>query len=142
MLIRKAITDDYTAIYELNRDCLGYDYPAWKTELRLRSILSRDDNKVIVAETDGKIVGYIHAETYDCTYSDPLLNILALAVRADYRRKGIGRALISALEATAKADGACGIRLVSGYSRSDAHRFYEACGYQNRKDQKNFVKIF
>jgi Predicted acetyltransferase len=58
------------------------------------------------------------------------------------RRQGVGAKLLHAVEEWAKSTGAAGVRLVSGYSRTGAHRFYEALGYSNRKDQKNFVKYF
>jgi hypothetical protein len=31
---------------------------------------------------------------------------------------------------------------VDGKYREKAHQFYYHCGYTNRKDQKNFIKIF
>ena len=140
--IRRADENDYAAIYGLNRDGLGYNYPLEKTQSRLESILKSNHNVIFVAETENGIVGYIHLEDYDCTYSDSLKNILALVVNPSFHRQGIGRRLLNAAEEYTKKDGANGIRLVSGFDRTGAHRFYEACGYTSRKDQKNFIKVF
>ena len=48
--------------------------------------------------------------------------------------------VIGLSEHWAKQDYAEGVRLTSGITRADAHKFYLHCGYIDRKDQKNFVK--
>lgn len=141
-IIREAAWTDYLDLYELNRDGLGYDYPPEKTQEKLRVILSMPMDRLFVAEADGKVVGYVHASAYECTYSDSLKNIMALVVEKNYRKHGVGRQLMESVEQWAKQTGSIGVRLVSGFSREEAHRFYFACGYHLRKEQKNFVKIF
>ena len=69
-------------------------------------------------------------------------NVLGIAVKTEFCGKGIGSALMQAVENWAKSTHACGIRLVSGESRSGAHKFYEKCGYNSKKMQKNFKKTF
>jgi len=140
--IRAANLNDAGAICRLNRDCLGYDYALEKTQRRLADILSAGQALVLVAETDARVVGYIHAGPYECSYVDSLKDILSLAVDPDYRNMGAGRMLLNAVEEWAVRTGSAGVRLVSGYEREGAHRFYRSCGYTNRKDQKNFIKIF
>ncbi|MCC8127124.1 MAG: GNAT family N-acetyltransferase [Clostridiales bacterium] len=51
------------------------------------------------------------------------------------KKKGIGRALLDEIEERAKKDGAAGIRLVSGITRSGAHEFYQRCGYGDGREQ-------
>jgi len=142
MKIRNVVIDDFISIHLLNMFALGYDYPADKTKRRLAYILLKPDTKFLVAEDDGNVVGYIHADDYDCSYSEPLKSILALAVDEDYRRSGIGRALVTAIEKWAVSSGAVGVRLVTSMFREDAHRFYNACGYTVRQEQKNYIKLF
>ena len=142
MKIRNAVVDDFLAIHLLNMFGLDYDYPADKTKKRLAYILLKPHSKVIVAEVDGNVVGYVHAEDYDCTYSDSTTNILAIVVDEDYRGNDIGRNLLIAVEKWAYSSGSSGIRLVSSAYRTGAHKFYEACGYTLRKEQKNYVKMF
>ncbi|MHB8963030.1 MAG: GNAT family N-acetyltransferase [Saccharofermentanales bacterium] len=67
---------------------------------------------------------------------------MALVVDKNYRNLGVGRQLMESAEQWARQTGSIGVRLVSGFSREEAHRFYIACGYHLRKEQKNFVKIF
>ncbi len=142
LIIRPAGETDAGDIHRLNRDALGYDYPLELTRRRLAAVLAGPGSSVFVAQAAGRVVGYIHAADYECTYTDSLKDILALAVEEGERGKGIGRMLLAAAEGWAKAAGACGIRLNSGFERENAHRFYEACGYTNRKNQKNFIKRF
>jgi len=142
MKIRNAVIDDFIVIHLLNMFGLGYEYPPEKTKRRLAYIISKPYTKFLVAEIDGNVVGYIHAADYDCSYSDSLKNILALVVDEDYRGKGVGRALVQAIEKWALSSGAAGVRLVTSMFREGAHRFYDSCGYVVRKEQKNYVKMF
>ena len=142
ILIRPAAEADYAGICKINREALGYDFDVRDTERRLKKILSMPTELVAVAEAGGTVVGYIHGSCYECTYSEPLKNILALAVMPNFQGKGAGRMLTSRLEEWAKNDGCIGVRLVSSSTRTGAHAFYRACGYDLRKEQKNFIKLF
>lgn len=142
MEIRECLASDYKDIYQLNKNAFGYDYDIEKTKIRLCEIISRTTDRIYVACIDSKIVGYIHGSDYECTYSDSLKNIMAIAVDEDYRGNGIGRALLNTIENWVKESNCCGVRLVSGFNREEAHKFYLRCGYINRKDQKNFIKYF
>lgn len=142
MIIRECNISDYIKIYEINKNALGYEYPLNKTKDRLSEILKRRTDKLFVACINDNVVGYIHGSDYESTYSDPLKNIMAIAVDETYRGNGIGKALLSAIENWAKECDCCGVRLVSGLNREGAHEFYLRCGYINRKQQKNFIKIF
>ncbi len=140
--IRSATTADYIAIQNLNRDELGYDYPAQLTVRQLVKVLADDAQEVFVADLDGEVVGYIHAAPYDTLYTGHMKNIISLAVSTTHKRLGVGKALLARAEEWAKETGAVGIRLNSSNYRTAAHRFYEACGYEETKTQKNFRKLF
>ena len=142
LIIRDAIDDDYESIYLLNLNGLGYDYSKERTKQRLAQVVESKVCKFLIAECNGIIAGYIHVVDYEVTYSDSIKNILALVVDEQFRGNGIGRALLSAVEAWAKETGSVGIRLNSSMARTEAHKFYETCGYVNRKEQKNYVKVF
>ena len=142
MIIREAVIGDYKDLCSLNKNGLGYDYPEEKTKEKLRLVLALPTDKIIVAELDAKLVGYIHLSAYECTYFESLKNILALVVDENYRHQGIGRQLIQTGEEWAKETGSKGIRLSSGFNRTDAHQFYQHCGYTMRKEQKNYMKLF
>lgn len=140
--IRRVTADDYKDLHRLNREAFGYDFPLEETGERLRAILGAGKDRLLAAELDGRVVGYVHGADYECTYAPPMKNILAIAVEPGLQGRGVGRRLLAALEDWARADGSAGVRLVSGENRRGAHQFYPACGYIHRKTQKNFVKFF
>jgi ribosomal protein S18 acetylase RimI-like enzyme len=107
---------------------------------RIRRILSDTRDRMICAADGPELFGYIHLSPYELLYCDPLINILALVVRSDCRGQGVGKALIRAAENFAREEGYAGIRLVSGFDRTQAHGFYEAQGFTLRKEQKNYIK--
>ncbi len=140
--IRDAVGEDAEGICLLNRFELGYDFPLEAVREKLDALTSGGKDKILVAVAEGKVVGYIHASDYDTLYMPHLKNIMGIAVSRDYRRAGIGKALLSAAEEWAKDTNAKGIRLVSGESRPEAHIFYQKCEYISAKNQKNFKKMF
>ncbi len=140
--IREAEEADTEGICILNQNELGYSYPPEKTKEKLTALLKSKKDKIFVAEAEGRIAGYIHACDYDTLYMPHLKNIMGIAVSGEYRRQGIGRTLLTAVERWAAETGAAGVRLVSGASRTEAHEFYRRGGYLSHKSQKNFNKLF
>ena len=140
--IRECLLMDADQIYELNCSEMGYDYPKEETRQRIKDILASEHDKIYVAELDGSVVGYVHANDYNLIYAPAMKNIMGIAVSNKHKRIGIGKALLTAAEEWAKADGAKGVRLVSGETRKEAHMFYEWCGYTGGKHQLNFKKYF
>jgi ribosomal protein S18 acetylase RimI-like enzyme len=140
--IREGQLEDNEEIAKLNTDEMGYNYPAEKTKKQLEKLLMDKGHKIYVATIDDKIVGYVHANNYDLLYASHFKNIMGIAVASNYRKNGIGKMLLSTVEQWAQNTGACGVRLVSGATRTDAHAFYNACGYSCHKEQKNYKKVF
>ena len=141
-IIRQAEITDAEDIYYINKTSLGYDYDLHKQKNNLESVLNDKTQVIFVAVLGNKVVGYIHLTSYDVIYTDTYKNCLGLAVDDDYKRMGIGTALLSQGEIWAKENGAIGIRLCSGVERENAHKFYKSQGYIENKLQKNLKKIF
>ena len=139
--IREARLSDAEAIWRLNTEVMGYDYPLEQTAAQFKALLEKKEHKLFVAVADGRVVGYLHGTDYELLYAPKLVNVLALAVDEAHRRKGMARALLEKLEAWAKATGASGVRLVSGAELQEAHACYTACGYERKKNQVNFKKL-
>lgn len=110
------------------------------TIFRLTQLLKDSSNKIFVAEINSQIVVYVHGVDYNLFYCDHLKNIMGIAVYSIYRRKGIGKLLIEAIENWGKETCALGIRLNSGVHRISAQKFYENCGFELKKHQMNFFK--
>ncbi len=140
--IRECKVSDGEDIAKINLEELGYQYDKEQTKKKLELLLSSPKDKILVAVVKDTVVGYIHAVDYDVIYGPHYKNIMGVAVLKEYKRIGIGKALLTGTENWAKETGAQGIRLNSGESRIDAHRFYTNCGYLSNKNQKNFFKAF
>lgn len=140
-MLRPLRISDVKNINRINELALGYLFPLEKTERQLTKFLS-DDQHLLIGAIDERngVVGYVHAQIYETTYSETGLNILALAVLPDYQGKGLGHSLMAELENQAKQRNLGFIRLNSGSHRTQAHAFYKAIGYQNDKTQERFLK--
>lgn len=139
MNVRKADINDAPAICKICSDDLGYEC---SEELVLNRLKNLDAGReaVLVAEIEGSVAGFVHAEKYELLYFEPMINILGLAVSSERRRQGLGKALISGAENWGKELGINTVRLNSGHSRKDAHEFYRAMGFDDEKLQIRFIK--
>lgn len=143
MRLREARPEDAERISEISRVSLGYASTPEDTAKRLASVAANPGHFLRVAEgEDGGAIGFIHACGYETLYFDPLKYVMALAVDPPHQGQGIGKALLTACEDWAKADGAAGVRLSSGSDRLAAHQFYLHLGYRIRKEQKSIWKVF
>ena len=141
--IRQATASDIPAMNELFRRDLGYE--ECRLEIVEKQFAGLDNSReaVFVAEAgddSGHIAGVIHVEKYNVLYFPTMANILGLAVAADFRRLGIGSALLKQAEEWARENGTSSMRLNSGESRKQAHEFYRAQGYIDDKKQLRFIK--
>lgn len=127
--IRDAGVDDSKEIAELVSD-LGYHTSTGQMRQRLEAIGRDDDYDTLVACDDGQIVGFIGTRIGTLYEVDERYGqIMALAVSAAHQRRGIGRMLIQAAESRLVDRGARILVVTSGNHRTDAHAFYESCGY-------------
>lgn len=138
-MIRQANVNDYIDIHKICQDDLGYNCNVDLVKERLENLDSNRE-RVFVADVDGNVVGYVHAEKYNTLYFESMVNIQGLAVAKVYRRNGCGKALMDAVENWAKECGIQMIRLNSGMIRTDGHKFYRSIGYDNEKEQIRFMK--
>lgn len=139
MNIRKAEPKDSAMICKISCNELGYKC---SEEFVINRLNKLDSNKevVFVAEIDSMVVGYIHAQIYELLYYEPMINILGIAVSSEYRRNRVGSELMRYSEKWAKQLGINIIRLNSGATRKDAHKFYRSIGFNTEKEQICFTK--
>lgn len=141
--IRQATASDIPAMNELFQKDLGYEECTLEIVEKQFAGLDNSREVVFVAEAEddsSHIAGVIHVEKYNVLYFPTMANILGLAVVADFRRQGIGSALLKRAEEWARENGAGSMRLNSGESRKQAHEFYRALGYIDDKKQLRFIK--
>lgn len=138
-MIREATPDDCSGIAKICEYDLGYKCDEALVRKQLSS-LDKNRECVFAAICDNNVVGFIHVEKYEVLYFQPMANILGLAVSSEYRRRGIGRALLNKAEEWAKSRSISLMRLNSGSSRKEAHNFYRNAGYNEEKEQIRFLK--
>ena len=142
ILVRLADAADAPAIWRLNRSCFGYEFPREQAVRQVEHIGLSETDQLYVAQLNGRVVGYAHGSGYLCTYRSPMKTLVAICVEEAARGKGVGKALLRAVEDWAREDGCRGVRLMSGFERGAAHEFYEHNGYVHRKNQRNYEKDF
>ncbi|WEG14398.1 GNAT family N-acetyltransferase [Pullulanibacillus sp. KACC 23026] len=130
-MIRKATHKDIPDLVHLMEE-LGYPTTLEKMEARYKAISEKDNYHLLIAEEDGKAVGM--AGLYSALffeYDGLYVRLAAFVVDSRYRRKGIGKALLSEVEKWAKDQGAESVLLNSGNrpERKAAHQFYLRLGY-------------
>lgn len=142
-MIRDIQIQDAQDLEHICRMSLGHDTTATLLEQRIEELSQNDNYRFLVYENDSghRVLGFIQAEKYNLLYGEDGWNIIALAVSPEARRQGIGRELLSALEAQAAKEGYTFIRLNCNTIRTDAHAFYQQMGYSCDKTQKRFIKM-
>ena len=129
--IRRAEASDAAALAELTGH-LGYPATTTQLERRLAAIAAEPRRLTLVAELDGRVVGYVGvAVTQGYEADAPHARVMAIVVEPEHRRRGIATALLVAAEGWSRDQGAAVIVLNSGEHRSDGHAFYERIGYAN-----------
>ena len=106
-------------------------YPAGPSDIlerleRFGSVHSR----VIVAEHDGEVLGFIAIHALPrFEHDDRIVRVVALVVDAGVRERGVGHLLMAEAENIGRELGAVFTEVTAGHHRPDAQRLYESLGY-------------
>lgn len=94
--------------------------------------IARAPGGVLVAEVEGRVVGVCQLIVFRHLQSRGGLcaEVESVHVHPDQRRHGVGRVLMAAALERARALGCYRIQLTSNLARPEAHRFYEALGFE------------
>ncbi len=93
-------------------------------------LAARSDCVSLLAFMDGQAVGLLNAfEGFSTFAARPLLNIHDIVVHADWRGRGLSRALLAAAEAIARRRGCCKLTLEVLSGNALARKVYAACGF-------------
>lgn len=128
MWVREASGDDAAGVAALVSE-LGYPLDEATAVQRI----ARGTERVLVCEHGGELLGLATVATASLLiYAHPIARLTALVVRASARRQGVGRRLVAESVEVARQLGCEGLELTSGLrpERDDAHRFYEALGFE------------
>lgn len=119
--IRKATTEDLDAIKSLadaHRHELGFvRHPALSKAIERQEVLVANNGQILVG-----FVEYRHRQ-------DTQTTLYHVVIKPEYRRRGIGRALLNVLKAESEAKGKSNIYLKCPEDLPARH-FYKKIGYQ------------
>ena len=131
LIITKMTASHIGGIAELEKECFSSPW----SEDGLKSELSNSFARFFVAVSDGKIAGYIGShnvlgEAY----------ITNVAVLSEFRRNGVGKALVEFLVEQIRAEAAEFVTLEVRKSNLNAISLYEKCGFQMVGERKGFYE--
>lgn len=130
MTIREMTISDYEAARALWQECGGIGLSGQDDSRDgIRRLLARNPRTCFVAEQDGAIAG-----TILCGHDGRRAHIYHAAVRAAYRRQGVGRALVERACTALAEEGITKVALVAFADNADGNAFWESCGFSVRGD--------
>ena len=102
--------------------------------------LNKEQHHYLLATVDDKPIGFISCHGQILLHHCGLVyEIQEMYVLPEYRSRGVGKVLLDALLARIKDDKYMLLEVCSSFKRADAHRFYEANGFD--KATYKFKKV-
>ncbi len=131
LIIEKMSSSHIEVIARLEKDCFSSPW----SEDGLKSELNNDFARFYVAFSGDKIAGYIGShnilgEVY----------ITNVAVFSEFRRNGVGKALVVFLVEEMKNENAEFVTLEVRKTNHNAISLYEKCGFEKVGERKNFYE--
>lgn len=120
-----AVPADALAIAELSRDLIETGLGWSWTPLRVVREVRDPDSIVLVVRSGTRLIGFAIAG-----FGDEIAHLSLFAVRREWQRKGIGRAMFDWLKASALTAGIATMRLELRSANRDAQQFYRALGFE------------
>ena len=133
MIFREFDRDDICGICELINCELGYSVSVDDLALRIKQMLYDRHYCIFVAENNNEVIAFIGMHIgLAFEYSGKIARIIALAVKKEYQRQGVGTKLLQTTESYLNENHVELIAVNSGIHRVEAHRFYEKQGFYKK----------
>ena len=97
-------------------------------------------DRLLLAVLGEMLLGFAHLRIAHSLAYDPSAEGVSIIVRGENRRQGIGRQLVAAAETWARQSGRAYLLLHTDVTRTPAHAFYTALGYQKSATSVDFVR--
>ena len=98
------------------------------------------DDRLLLAVLGETLLGFAHLRIAHSLAYNPSAEVVSIIVREQNRRQGIGRRLVAAAETWARQSGRAYLLLHTDVTRTPAHAFYTALGYQKSSTSVEFVR--
>ncbi|MEU4288804.1 GNAT family N-acetyltransferase [Kribbella sp. NPDC026596] len=132
LTVRRAVESDDAALLEIDQTAwdASSGFPSYQDTLRDSFFARSGPEAHLVAEYDGKVVGYLRLQDkYQFPEGAGVLTINGLAVAESARGRGVASALLAAATAEGRLRDARKISLHVHSTNTAARRLYERHGY-------------
>ncbi len=133
--VRPAGLDDVDAVLDLWRIAAENESRPADTREAVFAVLERDPAALLVAVSDAELIGSLIAG-----WDGWRAHLYRLAVRPDYRRRGVGQALLDAAEARLAGLGARRFDAMVLDGNELGRRLWQAAGYRRQQEWGRWVK--
>jgi N-acetylglutamate synthase-like GNAT family acetyltransferase len=139
--VRTAKPEDAAAIEALYKVLVPGDKNIKVEPRRLADLEADPNHRLLVLEVDGLVCGTAMLTfSLDAMYGfQPFGTIENIIVSPSHHGKGLGKMLMSAIEDEARNAKCTKLMLLSSVSRSEAHAFFSAIGFDDQK-KRGFIK--
>jgi ribosomal protein S18 acetylase RimI-like enzyme len=142
VLYRNFTLKDYAECVEIWKE--NEQYTESKSLQCMEKAIALNPNMQWVAESDGKIVGFIGA-----SFDGRIVFIYGFSVKKEYQRKGIGSELMRTIEGEALKKGAVEVILFTKLEREGSNNFYKKRKYERepcsvfckKLDDKSYITV-
>ena len=131
MQLRPYAPSDLAELYAIDQSCYEPRIAYSRTELRW--YLAQSGAKCLIAESAGEIAGFILTEQ-----NGSRAHIITIDVLEPWRRRGVGTALLTEIEAQLAAGGVRKVELETATTNQAAVAFWQRHGYRTVGVRKGY----
>ena len=130
---------DISGILEL---ALQLGYPASEKTVKdlVTLVIKKDDHQIIIAETEKKLLGYIHLHCIDDESDRQKIEVAGILIPDSDRSKGIGSQFLKETEKWTRGRDIYTISIRTNLIRPEAIPFFKHHGFHHDASQDTYVK--
>ena len=137
VIIRRITIEDAEEVNNLSLQ-LGYQLSVAETKEQIKKVIANESHCALVAVSEEKVIGWIHAFVALSIESKSFVEIGGLVVDEKYRKLGTGSKLIEKIKEWSFLKKINKLRVRTNTKRLKTHVFYLRSGFTEIKEQKIF----